>query len=151
MRITYIIHFTLLIMLMQSLPIIYFLVDIYFTGNFALYSYYTYISNSFQGIGHFYHISNHICTQKKRDHLDMVSFAIILFLSHNSSMYISAHLFVPVPLFTDVFYYFLYQQYYSYHFSTSDSINTFRFIVLPILDIISYLHFLSSRNSLCFG
>lgn len=75
----------------------------------------------------------------------MASSAIILFLSHNSSMYISAHLFVPVMLFTDMFCYFLYKRYYSYHFSTSYSPIYYKVDIhshrRPCPAFILYLHF----------
>ena len=49
-------------------------------------------------------------------------------------MHISAHLFVPIPLFTDMFCYFLYKRYYLYHFSTSFSPTCY------IINIHSYRH-----------
>ena len=56
------------------------------------------------------------------------------YLSYDSSMHISAHLFVPIPLFTDMFCYFLYKRYYPYHFSTSCSPTCY------IINIHSYRH-----------
>lgn len=70
---------------------IYFLVDIILTGNFALYLYCTYIFHFFSRHWPLFAIFLTTFSHKKRDHIDMVSFAIVLFLFHNSSMYITTH------------------------------------------------------------